>query len=82
VGIRNRELAMQEGVIIPPWRTRAILPTNPTLRAQILQLFKSDKENTVITVWANVSQTWERKRAQQHNDDQDGFPGMEQPADM
>jgi hypothetical protein len=65
VGIRNRELTMQEGVIIPPWRTLTILPTNPTLHVQILQIFKRDKEHNVITVWANVTQTWDLKRTQQ-----------------
>ena len=65
LGLRNRRLAMQEGVIIPPWRTRALLPTHPTLRTQILWLFKSVEEHSAIKVWANASQTWERTRIQQ-----------------
>jgi hypothetical protein len=65
LGLRNRRMTMQEGVIIPPWRTRALLPTHLTLRTQILWLFKSVDEHSAIKVWANASQTWERTRIQQ-----------------
>ena len=65
LGLRNRRLAMQEGVIIPPWTTRAMLPTHPTLRTHILWLFNSVEEHSAIKVWAIASQTWERTRIQQ-----------------
>jgi hypothetical protein len=41
------------------------LPTHPTLRKQILWLFKTVEEHSAIKVWANTSQIWERKRIQQ-----------------
>jgi hypothetical protein len=56
---------MQEGVIITPWRTRDLLPTHPTLRTQILWLFKTVEEHSALIVWANASQIWERTRIQQ-----------------
>jgi hypothetical protein len=65
LGLRNRKLAMQEGVIIPPWKTRALLPIHPTLRTQILWLFKTVEEHSALIVWANASQIWERTRIQQ-----------------
>ena len=65
LGLRNRRLAVQEGVIIPPLRTRAMLPTHPTLRTHILRLFNIVEEHSDIKVWVIVSQTWERTRIQQ-----------------